>query len=182
VAASQFGDMFTASGQDDANLVAQSSIGQFDDRMTPLMGCMIASAIATGGQEMQPYLIDHVRTPTLQNSVVADPKVLRTPISSQVAGQLQDMMFSVVENGTARGARVDGYQVGGKTGTAQNGNGPDGKPLLNHRWFIGFVMKDGKPLVAISIFLKNAGSKGKLAPPSLAGKLLPIILSELGGS
>src|SRR5262249_17428872 len=154
---------------------AQSSIGQYEDRMTPLLGCMIASSVATGGTEMRPYLIDHVRTPTLQNSVVTEPSVLRTPLNQQVAGDLQNMMFSVVQNGTAQGAQVPGFQVGGKTGTAQNGNDANGNPLQNHRWFIGFVMKDGKPIVSIAIFLKNAGSKGKLAPPSLAGKLLPVI-------
>ena len=44
------------------------------------------------------------------------------------------MMVSVVENGTGQRAKIDGFQVGGKTGTAENAEGAD-----DHGWFIGFA-------------------------------------------
>jgi peptidoglycan glycosyltransferase len=181
VAASQIGDMTTDSGQDDPNLVAQSSIGQFDDRMTPLMGAMMASAVATGGTEMRPYIVDHVQSPDLRVTQIGDPQVYKKPLSAQAAGALQQMMFSVVQNGTATSANVAGYQVGGKTGTAQNGNDANGQPLLDHRWFIGFAMKDGKPIAAVCVFLKNAGNESRRSAPAIGGDVLHAAINALGG-
>jgi penicillin-binding protein A len=180
VAASEIGDM-TNAGQDDPNLVAQSSIGQFDDRMTPLMGAMIASSVATGGTEMRPYIVDHVQSPDLRVTQIGDPQVYKHPMTPQVAAQMQQMMFSVVQNGTATSAQISGFQVGGKTGTAQNGTDANGQPLLDHRWFIGFAMKDGKPVAAVCVFLKNAGDRGRRSAPAIGGDVLQAAVNALGG-
>ena len=65
------------------------------------MGAMIASTVATGGTEMKPYLVDHVQSPDLHVTQIGEPQVYRHSISSQVAASLQQMMFSVVQNGIA---------------------------------------------------------------------------------
>ena len=49
-------------------------------------------------------------------------------MTPQVAAQMQQMMFSVVRSGTATSAQISGFQVGGKTGTAQNGTDANGQP------------------------------------------------------
>jgi peptidoglycan glycosyltransferase len=180
VAASQIGDM-TNAGQDDPNLVAQSSIGQFDDRMTPLMGAMIASSVATGGTEMRPYIVDHVQSPDLHVTQIGEPQVYKHPMTPQVAAQMQQMMFSVVQSGTATSAQISGFQVGGKTGTAQNGTDANGQPLLDHRWFIGYAMKDGKPIATVCVFLKNAGDRGRRSAPAIGGDVLQAAVNALGG-
>jgi penicillin-binding protein A len=174
---SETGKLTTDSGGDDANLVAQSSIGQYEDRMTPLMGCLIAATVANNGMQMKPYLVDRLQGANMQTTFVAQPSVLRTPVSPTVAGQLQQMMFSVVQTGTATSARISGYQVGGKTGTAQNGAGQ-----LEHRWFIGFAMKDGKPVAAVAVLLKNAGSKGHKLAAQIGGDVLRAAIAAQGGS
>jgi peptidoglycan glycosyltransferase len=176
VAASQIGKMTTDSGGDDANLIAQSSIGQFEDRMTPLMGCMMASTVATGGTQMRPYLIDKLQGPDLRTTYTGTPSVLRTPITPQVAQQLQTMMFSVVQSGTGTSAKIAGYQVGGKTGTAENAPG-----ALEHRWFIGFALKDGKPVAAVAVLLANAGKLGKRSAAAIGGDVLESAIAALGG-
>jgi penicillin-binding protein A len=174
VAASQTGSMLNASGNDDPNHVAQSSIGQYEVRMTPLQGALIAAAVANGGVEMRPYLIDHTQGPDLSIDYQAQPQALRTPVSAQVAGELQTMMISVVEHGTGERAQVNGYDVGGKTGTAQNTASGDA-----HGWFIGFAMKDGKPIAAVSVLLKNAGSSKYAA--GVAGDILKAAIQAQGG-
>ncbi len=177
VAPSQIGKMTTDSGGDDPNFVAQSSIGQYEDRITPLFGAMIASTVATGGTQMRPYLIDKMQAPDLTTTYVGTPSVLRTPITSTVAAQLKQMMFSVVSSGTAKSAQIVGYEVGGKTGTAQSAPG-----ALDHRWFIGFVMKDGKPLASVAVLLANAGNNGKQTASKIGGDALRAAIAAVGGN
>jgi peptidoglycan glycosyltransferase len=175
VAASHTGDMTDQNGQDDPNYVAQSSIGQLNVRMTPMEGALIAATVANGGKQMRPYLIDKAQAPDLTAAYTASPKVLRTPVNNQVAGDLQQMMESVVQNGTGKRAKIDGFQVGGKTGTAQNA-ADDG----DHGWFIGFAMKDNQPIAAVAVFLEHAGTGGSGEAARIAGDLMKTVISEKG--
>jgi peptidoglycan glycosyltransferase len=175
VVASHTGDMTGQDGQEDPAQVAQSSIGQRNVRITPLQGCLIAATVADNGVQMRPYLIDKLQAPDLTNEYSASPSTLRTPINSQVAGDLQTMMESVVDNGTGKKAQITGFQVGGKTGTAQNAE-DDG----DHGWFIGFVMKDNQPIVAVSVFLKNAGTGGSGEAARIAGDMMKAVIAERG--
>jgi peptidoglycan glycosyltransferase len=175
VVASHTGDMTGPSGQDDPNEVAQSSIGQLNVRITPMEGALIAATVANGGSQMRPYLVEKAQAPDLSNAYTAQPKQLRNPISGQVAGQLQQMMESVVQNGTGTRAKINGFQVGGKTGTAQNSE-DDG----DHGWFIGFVMRGNQPIAAVAVFLENAGSGGSGEATRIAGDLMNTVLTERG--
>ena len=58
-------------------------------------------------------------------------------------------MINAVENGAVSGAAIDGYVVGGKTGTAETGDGG------THQWFIGFI-GDDQPRYAVSVVLEDA--------------------------
>ena len=155
VAASHTGDMTAPGGATDPAALAQSSIGQRDVRMTPLQGALVAAAVANGGSQMRPYLVKQLLAPDRTTSYyTAKPRELRRPVSGQVANDLRDMMVSVVQNGTGKSAAIDGYIVGGKTGTAQSGpNTPD------HGWFIGFALdKNGNPISAVCC---RAGAGGQ---------------------
>jgi peptidoglycan glycosyltransferase len=172
--ASRTGTMLDPSGQVDRPTVAQSSIGQSNVQMTALQGALIAATVANRGSQMRPYLIDKElaadRTPTY----VAKPQVLRQPINEQTADVLRDMMVSVVESGTGTSAKISGVQVGGKTGTAQNGDNPD------HGWFIGFAIKNGRPIAAVAVFLEQAGSGGSHDASAIAGNVMRAIIQERG--
>ncbi|WP_127505233.1 peptidoglycan D,D-transpeptidase FtsI family protein [Actinoplanes solisilvae] len=151
VAASDTGKIANADGSVDKGALAQSSIGQRDVRMTPIQGALIAASVANGGKQMRPYLVQKLLTPDLRTIYTASPKTLREPINSQVAGDLKDMMISVVENGTGKKARIKGMEVGGKTGTAENAEGAD-----DHGWFIGFAYNDkGDAVSAVCVMLEN---------------------------
>ncbi len=175
VAPSETGTMTQSNGKDDPNLVAQSSIGQHDVRMTAMEGALIAETVANNGVQMKPYLVDKIQDSDLKTTYVGDPSVLRTPITPDISGDLAKMMQSVVEHGTATSAQISGYIVAGKTGTAQNVSGAE-----NHRWFIGFAEKDGHPIAAVAVLLVNAGNLGKKSAPKIAGDVLKAAIAAEG--
>jgi peptidoglycan glycosyltransferase len=172
--ASHTGQMTDSDGRVDLPKVAQSAIGQSNVRMSPLQGALVAATVANGGARMRPYLIEKElagdRTPTY----VARTHLERQVIEPSVASDLRDMMVSVVDNGTGKRAKLSGVQVGGKTGTAEDGNRPA------HGWFIGFAIKDGKPLAAVAVFLANTGDSGSGEAAGIAGKVLSQIIRDRG--
>ncbi len=161
VAPSQTGPM------SDPPAVAQSAIGQRDVRETPLQNALVAAAVANGGREMKPYLIQEIQGPDFATLQTAHEEEWRQPISSGTASALRDMMVSVVENGTGTAARLDGYDVGGKTGTAEHG-----ETTGEHGWFMGFAAKNGDPQVAIAVFLEGYGPDGSHEATRIAGDVM----------
>ena len=85
---------------------------------TPLQMLMAYAAVANKGLMMKPYLVKAIVN---ADSTEADtkPQTVRQVISPTAATVLSGMLVDVVENGTAKRAKVDGYYVAGKTGTAQ---------------------------------------------------------------
>lgn len=175
VVPSHTGDIAGPNGQEDPAALAISCIGQLDVRMTPLQGALIAATVANGGSQMRPYLIDSLQTADLTPTYQADPKEARQPISGSVAGDLREMMIGVVQNGTGRRAQISGFDVGGKTGTAENGEQTE-----DHGWFIGFAMKNGKPIVAVAVFLEGAGKGGSAEAARIAGEVMKAAITEQG--
>jgi peptidoglycan glycosyltransferase len=176
--ASHTGSMTGPDGTVDKPALAQSCIGQRDVRITPLQGAMIAATVANGGSQMRPYLIEKEFGADLTTvNYVAKQSQLRQPISSSVAGDLRDMMFSVVERGTGTKAQIPGFQVGGKTGTAQHED-----PTADHGWFVGFAMKDGAPQVAVAVLLESAGETGSREAARIGGEVMHAVLRERGFS
>ncbi|BCJ53187.1 penicillin-binding protein A [Actinoplanes sp. NBRC 14428] len=169
VTASRTGAMQNADGSIDQAALAQSSIGQREVRMTTVQGALMAATVANGGRQMRPYLVQQELSPDRRPIYNADPTTLRTPIDSKVAGDLKEMMVSVVENGTGKRAQIDGYEVGGKTGTAQNAEGAD-----PHGWFVGFAFNDkGQPVSAVCVMLENvSGGHASAEAARIAGKIM----------
>jgi penicillin-binding protein A len=130
---------------------AQSSIGQYSVRATPLQIAMVSAAIANGGTLMTPYLVDKVRSANLTTVVTASPEVFSHAISSSTADQLTSMMVSVVDSGTGKPAQISGVAVAGKTGTAEDPGFPP------HAWFTGFAPAED-PQVAVAVFVQHGGN------------------------
>src|SRR5690606_23368334 len=112
-----------------------------------------------------PYLIDTLQGPDLNRIGGAEPEELRRPLNAEVAAQLREMMNSVVSSGTGTNAQIQGFEVGGKTGTAETGDDPD------HGWFIGYARNDGRPVVAVAVLLQNAGAGGSGEAAQIAGEV-----------
>jgi peptidoglycan glycosyltransferase len=135
---------------------AYSAIGQYSDTVTPLQEAMFAAAIANKGTLMRPYLVQRVIAPNLTNLVTAQPSVLSQTVSPAVAGQVTQMMASVVANpaGTAHAsAYIPGLPIAAKTGTAQNGVNNTG---LDDAVFTCFAPVDN-PKIAVGVVVKGGG-------------------------
>src|SRR5690606_38183593 len=100
-----------------------SSFGQASVRTTPLQIAMVTAAVANGGTLMQPTLVERILAPDLTELVAFEPSVYSEPISAETAQTMVPMMVANVANGAASNARMNGVDVGGKTGTAQNSEG-----------------------------------------------------------
>ncbi|MFI6830976.1 peptidoglycan D,D-transpeptidase FtsI family protein [Kribbella sp. NPDC050241] len=156
---------------------AQSAIGQFDVRATPLQMAMVSAGIANKGEVMKPYLVQNVKTADLKTVSETKPESLHQAVTPEVASQLTTMMIDVVNNGTGKPGRISGVQVAGKTGTAQTS--PDRPPFA---WFTAFAPADD-PKVAVAVLIEKANisrddiAGGKLAAP-IAKSVMEAVLNQ----
>ncbi|MBC7724171.1 MAG: penicillin-binding protein 2 [Burkholderiaceae bacterium] len=148
-----------------------SSFGQFDDRVTPLQVAMISAAIANGGTLMQPTLIDSITAPNLTVITPFQETVLDQPISEATATIMRDLMIANVTSGAASNARINGVEVAGKTGTAQN----DGAE--NTLWFTGFAPASD-PEIAIAVVVENGQGFGNSVAAPIARKVIEAVLNK----
>ncbi|MFB8176576.1 peptidoglycan D,D-transpeptidase FtsI family protein [Streptomyces sp. NPDC055966] len=161
---------------------ALSSIGQFNTAATPLQMAMVASAVANDGKLMKPYMVDKLQSSNLDTLSQTQPQELSQPLSSKNAQILQDMMKTVVEQGTGTNAKINGITVGGKTGTAQHGVANSANP---YAWFISFAkMPDGSSPVAVAVVIEDNSanrddiSGGGLAAPIAKNVMQAVIQSK----
>jgi peptidoglycan glycosyltransferase len=143
----------TIGKREDQAALAQASIGQRDNQMTPLQMAMIAAGIANNGVVMTPYLVNKIADSEGGEVESADPQKLSDAISEDSARKLKEMMVNVVAKGTASAAQIPGVTVAGKTGTAETVKGQ-----ASHAWFISFAPAED-PKVAIALIVE-AGSAG----------------------
>jgi peptidoglycan glycosyltransferase len=154
-----------------------SSFGQASVRVTPLQIAMVSAAIANDGTLMQPTLIESILAPDLTVRQQLQPTVYNTPMTSETAETLTQMMISAVSNGVGGNARISGVNVAGKTGTAENG---EGDPYT--LWFTGFAPAED-PQVVVAVVVENGGGLGQsgfgnsVAAP-IAKKVLEAVLNK----
>ncbi len=137
--------------------LASVSMG-YQISVTPLQMVTAASAVANGGLLMEPRFVRAV-TQDGQREVYA-PKVVRRAIAPETAATLTAIMEGVTERGTATLARLDRYQVAGKTGTAKKvlpgGGYSDGEYNAS---FVGFV-PSRRPVFTILVVIDTPRAKG----------------------
>ncbi|TSB46322.1 stage V sporulation protein D [Alkalicoccobacillus porphyridii] len=123
--------------------------------VTPLQQVTAVSAAVNGGYLYKPYIAKEWMDPDTGNVVKQQsPYMKRQVISEETSKKVRDALESVVAQGTGKGAFVDGYRVGGKTGTAQKAK--DGKYLENNHIvsFIGFAPADD-PEIVVYVAIDN---------------------------
>lgn len=114
------------------------------------------SSLINGGNLYKPYIVEDILSPYLNESVYHFDKVLkRKTISEETSSLMRYALECVVSKGTGRKAYVEGYRVGGKTGTSQvaeNGKYVDGKYILS---FLAGAPMD-KPEIVVYFNIKEA--------------------------
>jgi stage V sporulation protein D (sporulation-specific penicillin-binding protein) len=149
--------------------------------VTPLQMAMAVSAIANGGLLYRPYLVSEVISGDQEVMQKTQPEVIRRVVSQQSAKDFAAVMRSVVVNGSGSRADIAGYQVAGKTGTAQIAEG--GRYIdLNMAGFVAFAPLENPQIVGV-VFLYKVHQKpsygGTWAAP-IMGRFLEEALEYLG--
>jgi len=116
--------------------LATASFGQ-GISVTPLQMITAVGAIANSGKLMKPFIVDQILDG--KKLIKRKPKAIRSVISPSAAAMLSTMMVSVVENGYGSRAKVSGYLVAGKTGTAQVPQSEGGYSDEVIHSFVGFA-------------------------------------------
>jgi peptidoglycan glycosyltransferase len=147
--------------------LAWSGVGQHTDIMTPMHMCLITGAVANGGAMMKPRLLYEVKSSggTVLNTPT--PEEYKTILKGNEADFLKECMRLTVSEGTGTKARIEGYTVCGKTGTAEVSSSADIAP---HAWFTGFIDDEEHPY-AICVVIENGGGGGAVAAPVAASVL-----------
>lgn len=161
----------------DAPQTALTGFGQGQVTATPLQMAMVSAGIANGGVVMSPRMVDRVIGPDLSVQQTYDDVEYGRALDQDIADELVAMMVSNVSDGAASGARIDGVDVAGKTGTAENGTG---QPYS--LWFTGFAPADD-PQVAVAVVVEGGGGQGQsgsgntIAAP-IAKKVMEAVLGR----
>ena len=156
--------------------LGRTAIGQANLLVTPLQMAMVVSAIANNGKLMQPRLTSKVVNSDGQTVETISPREDDQVMQPKVAGELQQMMRDVVEEGTGQSANLEGLNIAGKTGTASTGGTRDGQPL-DDAWFVGFPETNRKIAVAVELTDIPNGFGGTYAAP-IAAKVIQTLLAE----
>jgi peptidoglycan glycosyltransferase len=120
-------------------------------QVTVIQMAMVAATVANDGVMMRPYVVSHVSSS--EGFLVSETSTqsLGRVMDSSTAGQMQTAMRGVVDQGTATATRISGYDVCGKTGTAQTSH------EVEDSWFIGWIEIDGERYV-VAIVLEQQPS------------------------
>lgn len=159
--------------------LAQAGIGQNDVKATPLQMALVAAAVANEGLIMRPHVMAEIRDQRGELIDTYDPAVWQAVVSSADAATLRTAMVDVVTNGTASGLQVPGFEVGGKTGTAQvDAERPDD----THAWIIGFGgPPGGEPTVAVAVIVESQPGAGQQTGGRVAAPIAQAVLAAALG-
>ncbi|HIU64944.1 MAG TPA: peptidoglycan glycosyltransferase [Candidatus Avacidaminococcus intestinavium] len=134
--------------------IATMSIGQ-GIAVTPLQMLRAICSIANGGELVKPYIVEKIILPNGKVLREGKKETVRRVMTEEVAGQMRSMMEQVVASGGGKTARIEGYKIAGKTGTAEklseHGGYAAGVYIAS---FVGFVPSDN-PQYAMLIMLDS---------------------------
>ena len=162
--------------------LATSSFGQ-GNSVTPIQLVTAVSAAVNGGNLMQPYIVKRMLHP-YTNEVLyeREPSIKRRVISEETAETKRCALEMVGAQGSGKGAYIDGYRVGGKTGTAQKAK--DGA-YISGEYILSFVgiapMDDPQLVVYVAIDNpKNTVQYGGVVAAPIARSILAEALPYIG--
>ena len=157
--------------------LATISFGQRFE-VTPIQMITMVSTIANNGLYVKPRIVKKIVNSETGEVEEISPEFKNQVISKETSQNVLSMMTSVVAEGTGKNARVKGYNIGGKTGTSEDGVNT-GKYVTS---FIGVAPTDN-PQICILVTLYNptgpSGHQGGTVAAPVAGKILNEVISYL---
>ena len=136
-------------------------------------------SLINGGNYYEPHVVKQIQDENGNVTENKDPVLVRHTISKETSDIIKDYMLGVVEEGTAKTAAVEGYDVGGKTGTAEKLPRGNGKYLVS---FIGYAPQEN-PQVMVYVVIDEPNvdnqANSKLAT-TMASQIMTEIFPYLG--
>ena len=137
----------------DSSSLATNSFGQnFNVTMTQL--CASFCSLINGGEYFKPHVVKQIQDENGYVTENKEPVLLKRTVSKETSEIIKDYMYGVVEEGTGASAAVEGYAIGGKTGTAQKLPRGNGKYLVS---FIGYAPQEN-PQVVVYVVIDEPNS------------------------
>ncbi len=153
--------------------LATSSFGMSFNTTMVQLGAAFSSMV-NGGIYYEPHVVKEIRNADGVVLEKIEPRAICNTVSKETSEFLRDAFYFTVEEGTAKAAKVDGYLIGGKTGTAQKLPRSEGKYLVS---FIGCIPADN-PQVMIYVVIDEAADKELQDRASISSELAANILKE----
>ena len=157
--------------------LATISFGQRFE-VTPIQMATMLSTIANKGKYVKPRLVKTIIKSDTEERKEVEPEYKNQVISEETAEKVLNMMESVVSEGTGKNAKVEGYRIGGKTGTSEDGVNT-GKYVTS---FIGVAPIENPQMVMLVTLYNPTGEGGHqgggVAAP-VAGKIFAEVLPYL---
>lgn len=143
--------------------IISNSIGQGEVLMTPIQLANMMATVANEGYYYTPHIIKKIKGTAIDSKF---KEKHQTTIDKKYFKPVIKGLFDVYNLGTASSLRVEGIDIAGKTGTAENFAKIGGKrvQLKDHSIFVAFAPKDN-PKIAIAILVENGGFGATIAGP-----------------
>lgn len=145
--------------------------------VTPIQQITAVSAAINGGKLLTPYIVKSLNEPETNTTVKeTKPVIKRKVISDETSAKVRSTLESVVTNGTGRPAYIEGYRVGGKTGTAQKVK--DGHYMVGNyiTSFMGFLPAND-PQVVVYVAVDNAKGASQFGG-TIAAPIVKTVLED----
>lgn len=171
----------SAARHDDALLSwfgAGQPVGELKLHFTPVDLALTAGAVANGGDLKVPHVVSKITNPLNQVKEEAKVESAGRMFSPQVASRLQQLMLEAVSSDESIQweARIDGYEVGGKSGTLEV---ETAEGMTENALWTGFVNDSNYPY-AVAVIVEDASDSGASAT-AIGGELLAAAISNDGG-
>lgn len=170
--ASTEGLLYTADNMDAASLATNAFGQNFNVTMTQLAAGFCS--LINGGDYYKPHVVKQIQDENGNVTENKDPVLVRRTISKETSEIIKDYMRGVVSEGTGASAAVEGYDVGGKTGTAEKLPRGNGKYLVS---FIGYAPQDN-PQVVVYVVIDEPNAEQQ-ANSGFATEMASNIMKEI---
>lgn len=171
------GLLYTPENMDPASLATNSFGQNFNVTMTQLAASFCS--LVNGGNYYEPHVVKQIQDSNGNVKENIEPVLLKKTISEETSAIIKDYMLGVVEEGTGASAGVEGYDVGGKTGTAEKLPRGNGKYLVS---FIGYAPQENpQAVVYVVIDEPNVAAQASSGyATELASSIMEDIFPYLG--